>query len=167
MNTDIDLHANDSTGNNSNDTTTAASHPHDQNVTVNDGQVTNSISLRKVTATGCDNNVESGVSRIKITADELVTLKSEEIKMKWLDQDLYITHLESQIRELENRQRQMIPLNFHEEKLKSQSNEFKRRENVLVMKLAAKEHDHSNHFVSRLSSFENQCHFNFFLETTW
>lgn len=148
MNTDIDLNVNHSTGNNNNDTTTAASLPPDHNVSGNDGHVNNTTVSLRTSATSSFNDVESGVTRIKLTPDELVTLTSEEIKMKWLKQDLYITHLETQIRELESRQDKMIPLIVHEDKLKSQSNEFRRRENVLVMKLAAKEHDHSNHFVS-------------------
>ena len=90
----------------------------------------------------------SSSSSSRINVDELVTLSPEEIKMKWIQQDMYINHLEMQVKELKDRQDKMVPIKVLEDKLKSQSNEFKRRENLLVMKLAAKEHDHLNHFVS-------------------
>lgn len=68
--------------------------------------------------------------------------------MKWIQQDMYINQLEMQVKELKDRQDNMVPVKLLEDKLRSQSNEFKRRENLLLMKLAAKEHDHFNHFVS-------------------
>ena len=153
MNTDIDFKDHSKDSNSHIPSAASAIDPKDHNETLNDEQANKTSPLLNNVETLSHGNGANGIlSRVALLPEELVKLSEEEIKMKWHQQDMYINHLEKQIKELQEKRCEMIPIKNHEEKLKTQSNDFKRRENILVMKLATKEHDHLNHFVSELLS---------------
>jgi len=83
------------------------------------------------------------LKRIRLSRDELRQLSKEEIISRWCDQDLYITSLEDMVH-LSDRPgsgQELASLRNSEAQLKTQLSEVKKRENVMVLKLAAKEQE--------------------------
>ncbi|EDO46685.1 predicted protein [Nematostella vectensis] len=84
---------------------------------------------------------ETVPKKVCLEESELKEATKELLTDKWKEQLNYIAFLESQIGNGSNSNTELVGLRESEEKLKQQQQESTRRENVLVMRLATKEHE--------------------------
>lgn len=81
--------------------------------------------------------------RIRLSKDDLRHIAKEDLISRWLEQETYLNTLEDQLRGSDRLglAEEMSDLRNSESQLKSQLQDVKKRENVLILKLAAKEQE--------------------------
>uniref|UniRef100_T1JJM3 Pre-mRNA-splicing regulator WTAP n=1 Tax=Strigamia maritima TaxID=126957 RepID=T1JJM3_STRMM len=79
--------------------------------------------------------------RLKFSRKELEELSKEDLVERWLEQDKYVDILETRNNEGQKDSRELLSLRESEDKLRQQQLEATRRENLLVVRLAAKEQE--------------------------
>lgn len=92
-----------------------------------------------------DNQTEDKQIRVQLNDDSIEDLTKDDLLKKWRQQDEYIDSLEEKLK-LELSNKEMYQDN--EDKIKQQLFDLTRKENLLVMKLATKEHEIQDYIVS-------------------
>ncbi|XP_032881298.1 pre-mRNA-splicing regulator WTAP isoform X2 [Amblyraja radiata] len=84
-------------------------------------------------------NEEPLPKKVRLSESDFKTLSRDELCSRWKQQEVYVHALETKCSELSSND--VSGLRESEEKLKQQQHESARRENILLMRLATKEHE--------------------------